>query len=185
MATVNPPARLTLAMDLDRVEALSADLERIAETHTGAAPLMRALVAHFKSRVPHYHRVGIYLLNNGALQLGPVAGHAGAPEFARLPLEPEAKGVCGAVARSGRSERVAEVSADVRYLARSPQARSEMAVPILDGRRVLGVIDIDSDQPNAFNEHDQALVERAASLLAGALLRAPAAPHWEQPELIS
>jgi putative methionine-R-sulfoxide reductase with GAF domain len=58
-------------------------------------------------------------------------------------------------------------------------------VPILDDGRVLGEIDIDSDIPNAFNEHDQALLERAASLIAGALDRATPRPRWEAPEAIA
>ncbi|HEY7837925.1 MAG TPA: GAF domain-containing protein [Terriglobales bacterium] len=183
MASVNPPARLTLAMDLDRVEALSDDLERIAEAHEEAAPLMRALVGHFKAGVPHYHRVSIYLLGGGELRLGPYAAPAAAPSPAlpRLRLD---QGVCGAVARSGRAEIVADISAEARYLGGAPSSKSELVVPILDGKTVLGVIDIDSDQANAFNEHDQALLERAASLIAGAMLRAPKRPHWEQPEAI-
>lgn len=182
MGTVNPPARLTLAMDLDRVEALSDDLERIAEEHEDAAPLMRALVRHFKAGVPHYHRVSLYLLSGGELRLGPYAAPAPpAPAYAHLRLD---QGVCGAVARSGRPEIIADVHADARYVVGAPSSQSEIAVPILDGKTVLGVIDIDSDQPRAFNEHDQALLERAASLIAGAVLRAPERPHWEQPEAI-
>lgn len=169
---------MTLAMDLDRVEALSADLERIAEDRA-AMPLMRALVGLFKARVPHYHWVGIYLLEAGELRLGPFAGLPS--PHARIPL---GQGICGAAARAGQSLIVPDVTADDRYLACSLVTRSEIVVPILDGREVLGEIDIDSDQPNAFNEHDQALLERAASLIAGAIGRAPQRPRWEEPEAI-
>ena len=178
MAAGTPPPRITLAMDLDRVEALSGDLERIAEDRP-ALLLMRALVGLFKARVPHYHWVGIYLLEGEELRLGP---YAGAPSpHARIPL---GQGICGAAARSARSIIVPDVHADQRYLACSLATRSEIVVPILDGAEVLGEIDIDSDQPNAFNEHDQALLERAASLIAGAFRRAPHPPHWDEPEAI-
>ena len=179
MAAGNSTPRLTLAMDLDRVEELSADLERIAEAHDSPMPLMRELVGHFKTRVPHYHWVGIYLRHGHALELGPYAG-APAPHV-RIPLD---QGLCGAAARANQVVIAADVAADERYLVCTPQTRSEIVAPIADGARVLGVIDIDSDQPNAFNEHDQALLERAASLLAGALRRAPAPPRWPQPEAI-
>lgn len=179
MAAGNSAPRITLAMDLDRVEALSADLERIAEDRP-AMLLMRALVGLFKARVPHYHWVGIYLLEGGELRLGPFAG-APSPH-ARIPL---GQGICGAAARAARSIIVPDVQADDRYLACSLATRSEIVVPILDGAEVLGEIDIDSDQPNAFNEHDQALLERAASLIAGAIRRAPHRPRWEEPEAIS
>jgi putative methionine-R-sulfoxide reductase with GAF domain len=39
-------------------------------------------------------------------------------------------------------------------------------VPIMEGARVLGEIDIDSDQPAAFGPADRRLVEGVAGLLA-------------------
>lgn len=166
-------------MDLDRVEALSDDLERMAEGRD-AATLMRALVAMFKSRVPHYHWVGIYLLEDGVLHLGP---YAGAPSpHTRIPV---GEGICGAAARTAASIIVPDVNADNRYLACSLATRSEIVVPILEDGRVLGEIDIDSDRPDAFNEHDQALLERAASLIGGAIGRAPQRPRWAEPEAVA
>ncbi len=166
-------------MDLDRVEALSDDLERVAEDRD-AQGLMRALVGMFKARVPHYHWVGIYLLEDGELRLGPFAG-APSPH-ARIPV---GEGICGAAAEKGESIIVPDVHADQRYLACSLATRSEIVVPIVESGRVLGEIDIDSDHPSAFNEHDQALLERAASLIAGAITRAPRRPRWEQPEAVA
>lgn len=168
-------ARVVLAMDLDRVEALSDDLERIAEGRDGM-PLLRDLVGLFKARVPHYHWVGIYLLQGDELQLGPYAGKPTAHTRIRL-----GQGICGAAARTGKPLLVPDVSADARYLACSAETRSELVVPILDGHKVLGEIDIDSDLPNAFNEHDQALLERAASLMAGALKRLGPLPNPIEP----
>jgi len=154
---------IRMAMDLDRVEALSADLERIAEDRD-AATLMRDLVGLFKARVPHYHWVGIYLLQGTELHLGPFAGKPS--PHARIAL---GHGICGTAAATRQSIVVPDVQADPRYLACSLETRSEIVVPILGGDRVLGEIDIDSDIPNAFNEHDRALLERAASLIAGKL----------------
>lgn len=184
MSAAHPASRLTLAMDLDRVEALSADLERIAEDSDaagagGATQLIRNLVALFKARVPHYHWVGVYLLEGDELWLGPFAGKPS--PHARIPL---GQGICGAAAAAGHSILVADVQVDPRYLACSLDTRSEIVVPILDGPAVLGEIDIDSDQPQAFNEHDQALLERAASLIAGAIARSSTPPRWLQPEAL-
>jgi GAF domain-containing protein len=179
MAGTDSVPHVALAMDLDRVEALSDDLERVAEDKD-AAGLIRALVGMFKARVPHYHWVGIYLLEGRELRLGP---YAGAPSpHVRIAV---GEGICGAAAEAGESIIVPDVAADQRYLACSLATRSEIVVPILDEGRVLGEIDIDSDIPNAFNEHDQALLERAASLIAGALSRATPPPRWEAPEAIA
>ncbi len=169
--------RLALAMDLDRVEALSADLERIAEGRD-AASLMRYLVGLFKARVPHYHWVGIYLLREGELHLGPYAGKP--TEHVRIPI---GVGICGAAARSGQALIIPDVTADARYLACSLETRAEIVIPILRAGAVLGEIDIDSDLPDAFNEHDQALLERAASLIAGKLVAADA-NVFPEPELV-
>lgn len=180
---MQPPraaSRLALAMDLDRVEALSADLERIAEDRD-AVHLMRYLVGLFKARVPHYHWVGIYLLEGGELRLGPYAGKP--TEHIRIALD---AGLCGAAVREKKALIVGDVRADERYLPCGEETRSEIVVPILVGGEAAGEIDIDSDLPDAFNEHDQALLERAASLIAGKLAAAPASPLpvFLEPELV-
>ncbi|HXE31750.1 MAG TPA: GAF domain-containing protein [Terriglobales bacterium] len=178
--SANPTGRVAWAMDLDRVEALSADLERVAEEHEAAPELMRALVGLFKRRVPHYHWVGIYLLEGDDLLLGPFSGKPS--PHARIPV---GQGICGAAAQARHSINVPDVRTDDRYLACSLETRSELVVPILDGDTVLGEIDIDSDQANAFNEHDQALLERAASFIAGAIGRAAEPPRWTAPEPVN
>jgi L-methionine (R)-S-oxide reductase len=178
MDLANHSSRVVLAMDLDRVEALSADLERIAEDRD-AVSLMRSLVGLFKARVPHYEWVGIYLVAGDELRLGPFAGAPSPHE--RIPL---AKGICGAAAQSGNTINVPDVRNDPRYLACSLEVRSELVVPIVEGNRTLGVIDIDSNYPDAFNEHDQALMERAASLIGGKM-RAEGPREWfEKAELV-
>lgn len=179
MAESDSAPRIALAMDLDRVEALSDDLERVAEGRD-AAGLMRALVGMFKARVPHYHWVGIYLLEGKELHLGPYSGAPSPHEHIAL-----GQGICGAAAQRQEAIIVPDVHADRRYLACSLATRSEIVVPILESGQTLGEIDIDSDHANAFNEHDQALLERAASLIAGAIARAARRPHWAQPEAVA
>ncbi len=178
MVNAGITSRMTLAMDLDRVEGLSADLERIAEDRE-AAGLMRSLVGLFKHRVPHYHWVGIYLLHEGELRLGPYAGKP--TPHVRIPL---GQGLCGAAAASRQAIIAGDVQGDPRYLACSLETRSEIVVPVLEGELVLGEIDIDSDLPQAFNEHDQALLERAASLIAGKLRLTNPAALFPEPEPI-
>jgi GAF domain-containing protein len=58
------------------------------------------------------------------------------------------------------------VKADDRYLACFPSTRSEIVVPIAYEGRVVGEIDIDSDQPGAFGSEDQAFLERVAVLIS-------------------
>jgi L-methionine (R)-S-oxide reductase len=106
--------------------------------------------------------VGIYLVEGDELVLGPWKGpHA--TEHVRIPI---GQGICGAAAASGRTELVDDVAADSRYLACFPTTRSEIVVPIAYEGRVVGEIDIDSDEPAAFGEQDRAFLERVAVLVS-------------------
>src|SRR5436305_10890564 len=110
----------------------------------------------------HYSWVGIYLVEGDDLVLGPWKGPQ-ATEHVRIPV---GQGVCGAAAASGETEVVDDVNADPRYLACFPSTRSEIVVPIARDGRVVGEIDIDSDQPAAFGDADRELLERVAGLIA-------------------
>ena len=123
---------------------------------------LQAVVDLLHDRVEHYSWVGIYLVEGDDLVLGPWKGPQ-ATEHVRIPV---GQGVCGAAAASGETEVVDDVNADPRYLACFPSTRSEIVVPIVDDSRVVGEIDIDSDQPAAFGDADRELLERIAGLIA-------------------
>ncbi len=143
---------LPLRDDLGRRIRKAHDVEEAA----------RLVVAELSVRVPHYSWVGIYWLEGADLVLGPWAGPE-ATDHTRIPL---GSGVCGAAAASGRTEIVADVSKDHRYLACFPSTRSEIVVPIKgpDGG-VIGEIDIDSDRLAAFTRDDIELLEGIAEAL--------------------
>jgi L-methionine (R)-S-oxide reductase len=115
--------------------------------------------------VPHYSWVGIYLMDGDELVLGPWRGPQ-ATEHVRIPV---GQGVCGAAAASGETEIVGDVNADPRYLACFVSTRSEIVVPITLEGSVIGEIDIDSDQTDAFGRDDQAFLEHVAALIAPAV----------------
>lgn len=76
------------------------------------------------------------------------------------------RGVCGAAARSRRTQRIADVHDVSDHIACSATTRSEIVVPVLapDGR-VLGVLDVDSDAIDAFTEVDQEKLEELCASL--------------------
>jgi GAF domain-containing protein len=139
--------------------SLESELEQSLGEATGRAA-MEKMVGFLKDRVPHYTWVGVYLLEGAELALGPYRGKPS--PHTRIPLE---QGICGAAAREQQTVIVPDVNADPRYLACSVETRSEIVVPVFSGGRVVGEIDIDSDQPDAFQDADRRLVERAAELL--------------------
>ena len=123
---------------------------------------LQAVVDLLHDRVEHYSWVGVYLVEGDDLVLGPWKGPQ-ATEHVRIPV---GQGVCGAAAASGETEVVDDVNADPRYLACFLTTRAEMVVPIAREGRVLGEIDIDSDQPAAFGDADRELLEHVAGLIA-------------------
>ena len=127
-----------------------------------SAPDLQSVVDLLHDRVEHYSWVGVYLVEGDDLVLGPWKGPE-ATEHVRIPV---GQGVCGAAAASGKTEVVDDVNADPRYLACFPSTRSEIVVPISREGRVVGEIDIDSDQPAAFGDADREFLERVAESIA-------------------
>src|SRR5208283_3017114 len=126
-----------------------------------ATSLLAGVVSLLRRERPHYHWVGVYLLQVDELVLGPYVGKP--TVHTRIPLD---QGICGAAASTGQTLIVDDVNADPRYLACSLETRSEIVVPIKLRERILGEIDIDSDRPAAFTNEDRELLEAVAGLLA-------------------
>ena len=83
------------------------------------------------------------------LKIGPYQGGHGCLVI------PFARGVCGAAARTGEVQLVADVDAFPGHIACASSTRSELVLPVFgEGDKLLGVLDIDSNQPNAFTQAD-------------------------------
>jgi GAF domain-containing protein len=149
--------------DMDREDLFVAIRSAIAAA-PNATSAMRQVVQLLKDAMPHYTWVGIYLIEDDELVLGPFLGKPS--PHTRIAL---GAGICGAAATEKATIVVDDVNADPRYLACSIETKSEIVVPIMQDSEVLGEIDIDSDQPAAFGPSDRALLERIAPLLAEAL----------------
>jgi putative methionine-R-sulfoxide reductase with GAF domain len=137
-------------------------IDRIVNRESEADEVLRRTVDVLHDRFDHYSWVGIYLVEEEDLVLGPWKGPR-ATEHVRIPI---GQGVCGAAAASGQTEVVDDVNADERYLSCFPSTRSEIVVPIVYEGKVVGEIDIDSDTPAAFGAEDSALLERVAILIS-------------------
>ncbi len=117
-----------------------------------------ATVKLLNSVVPSYSWVGIYAVEGSDLVLDSWSGPA-ATEHTRIPL---GKGVCGFAAKAGKTEIVSDVSKDPRYLQCFLSTKSEIVVPISRGGKVVGEIDIDSEQLDAFSSLDREFLEAVA-----------------------
>jgi L-methionine (R)-S-oxide reductase len=137
-------------------------VDRIVNREAEADEVLQQTVGVLQDRIEHYSWIGIYLVDGRHLVLGPWKGpHA--TEHVRIPV---GQGICGAAAASGRTEVVDDVNADDRYLSCFASTRSEIVVPIVYEGRVVGEIDVDSDDPAAFGQADRDLLERVALLIS-------------------
>jgi len=82
------------------------------------------------------------------------------------------KGILGRVARTGKAALVPDVSQDRDYISADPAVRSEAAVPIAADNRVLGVLNIETDESRRLTEADLALLQSLAGQLGVALRNA-------------
>jgi len=79
------------------------------------------------------------------------------------------EGVTGWVARTGKPARVNNIAEDARYVRVVSEVRSELAVPLDVGGEVRGVLNVDSNNPDAFTEADQELLQELARMAAGVI----------------
>ena len=120
------------------------------------------IVKLLNSEVPSYTWVGIYAVDGKDLVLDAWSGPA-ATEHTKIPI---GKGVCGFAAKAGKTEIVSDVSKDPRYLQCFLSTKSEIVVPILDQGSVVGEIDVDGDQLDAFSSLDREFLEAVAKKTA-------------------
>jgi L-methionine (R)-S-oxide reductase len=137
-------------------------VDRIVNREATAEEVLRKAVAVLAEHFDHYSWIGVYLVEGDDLVLGPWQGPE-ATEHTRIPV---GQGICGAAAASGRTEIVDDVNEDDRYLACFMSTRSEIVVPISFEGKVVGEIDIDSDEPSAFTAADRNFLEQVALLLS-------------------
>lgn len=97
--------------------------------------------------------LGIYVLRNGELVLGPFQGNTAC---VRISI---GSGVCGAAAATLETQRVADVHSFPGHIACDAASRSEIVVPLLIDDKLVGVLDIDSPSIDRFGAGDQAGIE--------------------------
>lgn len=126
------------------------------------------LIVREAARLMEASSCSVVLVNptNGFLE---IQASQGLPDKAdRLKLR-IGEGLTGWVAQTGKPARVGEVARDKRYIMLRPEVRSELAVPLEVNHEVRGVLNVDSDRPNAFNEDDQELLESLAAQAASVI----------------
>ncbi len=135
-------------------ELLKAESNFIANASNTAALLFHSL--------PDVNWVGFYLAEGEELILGPFQGKTACT---RIHF---GQGVCGSVARTGESIIVPDVSQFAGHIVCDTASRSELAAPLWNWGKFIGVLDIDSPSLNRFDEDDQEGIESAIAIFLSA-----------------
>ena len=98
--------------------------------------------------LPNVNWAGFYFLRGDELVLGPFQGN---PACVRIPM---GKGVCGVAAQQCETIIVPNVHEFPGHIACDVASNSEIVVPLFDGERLLGVLDLDSPTIGRFDDQD-------------------------------
>jgi GAF domain-containing protein len=138
---------------------LASTIKALTEGETDTVALMATVACEVHHSDDRFDWTGFYRVTAPELlKIGPYQGGHGCLVI------PFARGVCGAAARTGQVQLVPDVEAFPGHIACSSSTRSELVLPVFNAAgHLLGVFDIDSDQPDAFTQKD---AEALQSILA-------------------
>jgi L-methionine (R)-S-oxide reductase len=148
-------------MGWDRVlggihDVLAGDLDRAAQA---------VQIAELIRQAGSYRWVGLYAVTDQAITAIGWSG-PGPPAYPQFPVT---RGLSGAAVAAKRAVVVNDVTADPRYLTAFASTMSEAIVPVVDPDTgtVVGTLDVESAERDAFSDGDRQALERCAAVLAG------------------
>lgn len=129
---------------------LAGTIAALTRDETDAVALMATVACALYHADDRFDWTGFYRVTEpGLLKIGPYQGGHGCLTI------PFSRGVCGAAARTGTTQLVADVDAFPGHIACASSTRSELVIPVRNrAGDLIAVLDIDSDQPNAFTKRD-------------------------------
>jgi GAF domain-containing protein len=162
-APLHPPIPFGASADAktEAYERVARSIDALLEDENDWVAAMSTVVCELHHAFGYFHWTGFYrTIAPELLAVGPYQGGHGC---LRIPF---AKGVCGAAARTRETQLVPDVEAFPGHIACSSSTRSEIVVPLVASEGVLAVLDVDSDDPAAFDEIDRRHLEALCQKLA-------------------
>ncbi|MEP2029574.1 MAG: GAF domain-containing protein [Paracoccaceae bacterium] len=144
-------------------DQLTKTLLALTEGETDTVALMATVACEIHHSDGRFDWTGFYrVIEPGLLKIGPYQGGHGCLV---IPFD---RGVCGAAARTGQVQRVADVENFDGHIACASSTRSELVLPVRnEACEIIAVLDIDSDQPDAFTENDATSLDVILSQIFG------------------
>ena len=144
---------------------LAKNITALTEGETDVVALMATIACEVHHCDDRFDWTGFYRVTGPQmLKIGPYQGGHGCLVI------PFSRGVCGTAARTRDIQLVADVDAFPGHIACASSTRSELVLPVENARGdLLGVFDIDSDQPAAFDQRDADEINRILTSVFGRL----------------
>lgn len=152
---------LTILQSTDKKEQYESLVPQIEALLTGETDLvanMANVCAALKEQFKWFW-VGFYLVKDGGLVLGPFQGPVACTRIAK------GNGVCGAAWEQEKTLIVRDVEAFPGHIACSSLSRSEIVLPVYRGGEIAGVLDVDSEHLDHFDETDAKYLEQITQLI--------------------
>jgi L-methionine (R)-S-oxide reductase len=136
----------------EQYETLLPQIFALVDGETDEVANMANICAALKTQFK-WLWVGFYIVKNDELVLGPFQGPIACTRISK------GRGVCGSAWEQKQTLIVADVEKFPGHIACSSLSKSEIVVPIIKNNIVWGVLDIDSENLNEFDEKDKKYVE--------------------------
>jgi GAF domain-containing protein len=152
---------LTIIRSTDKkaqYESLIPQIEALLYGESDVVANMANTCAALKEQF-NWFWVGFYLVKDGELVLGPFQGPVACTRISK------GKGVCGASWAQEKTLIVPDVEAFPGHIACSSLSRSEIVLPLFRGSEVVGVLDVDSEHLDQFDETDARYLEQIVKLI--------------------
>ena len=146
---------------------LAQTVAALTAGETDTVALMATVACEVHHADDRFDWTGFYRVTEPELlKIGPYQGGHGCLVI------PFSRGVCGAAARLKTVQLIADVNAFAGHIACSTTTQSELVLPVFDqDGAVIGVFDIDSNQPDAFTQED---ADQLEAILANVFSSVPA-----------
>lgn len=134
---------------------LTKTIASLTEGETDTVALMATVACELHHSDDRFDWTGFYRVTApDMLKIGPYQGGHGCLQ---IPID---KGVCGAAARTEQTQLVADVNAFPGHIACASSTMSEIVLPVRNSvGEIIAVLDIDSNQPDAFTQQDVTALE--------------------------
>lgn len=148
----------------DFYQSLAQQAEALVEGETNLIANMANISALLYMSLADVNWAGFYIREEEELVLGPFQGK---PACIRIPI---GKGVCGTAALNRTTQIVSDVHQFEGHIACDAASNSEIVIPVMSGRRLVGVLDIDSPKLGRFDSVDGLGLQLVVDTLQKSLL---------------